>query len=108
MSDDDRSQPDFAGSGAVEYRPDEATPRAPLTEGEEARLLALPGVTSVGRGADPSGADAIVIGVTDASSADRLPAEIGGVPVVIEVTGDVRALPEQHPIAGREEDPRGR
>jgi len=33
--------------------------------------------------------------VVDAGVASQLPAEIGGVPLVVEITGEVDALPER-------------
>jgi hypothetical protein len=87
--------PDFSGSGPVEYRPAEAAPRNAverLRAREEARLLAIPGVTSVGIGLGPAGGEALVLGVLDAGVASRLPREIEGIPVIVNVTGPVEAL----------------
>ena len=95
MNDGEQAGPDFSGSGPVEYRPTEPappTPRASVTASEEATLLAIPGVTSVGLGRDAAGGEAVVVGVVDAGVAARVPREIWGVPVVIEVTGEVNAL----------------
>lgn len=97
MNDGEQAGTDFSGSGPVEFRPTEPAPPAALgsvPESEEARLLAIPGVTSVGLGRDAAGGEAVVVGVVDAGVAPRLPREIGGVPVRIEVTGEVTALPE--------------
>jgi hypothetical protein len=100
MNDGEQAGPDFSGSGPVEYRPTEPAPptaptaRGSLTASEEATLLAIPGVTSVGLGRDAAGGEAVVVGVVDAGVAARVPREIGGVPVVIEVTGEVNALQE--------------
>ena len=99
MSDIQNPPPDFSGSGAVEYRP--AAASAPsrslgalgmLLAGQEAHLMAIEGVTSVGIGLGPAGGEAIVVGVVDAGVAVRLPKEIGRVPVVVNVTGTVDAL----------------
>ena len=98
MSDIEKPGTDFSGSGPVEYRPAEVAPRAALERlpaSEEARLLAVPGVTSVGLGLGPAGGEALVVGVVDAGVAARLPSEIGGVPVVVTVTGEVDALPRR-------------
>ncbi len=95
MSDIQDPAPDFAGSGAVEYRPGEAGPpgaRELLRARVEARLLADPGVTSVGIGLGLAGREAIAVGVLDAGVAARLPREIEGVPIVVTVTGPVDAL----------------
>lgn len=97
MSDAEHPGTDFSGSGPVEYRPTEGAPPTALGQvlaSEEARLLSIPGVTSVGLGHGPAGGDAIVIGVMDPGVAARLPSEIAGLPVVVEVTGEVNALPE--------------
>jgi hypothetical protein len=95
MSDIEDPGPDFSGSGPVEYEPAQTTRRGRLESllaSEEARLLAVQGVTSVGIGLGPAGGEALVVGVVDAGVAARLPLEIGGVPLVITVTGPVDAL----------------
>ena len=96
MSDGEHPGTDYSGSGPVEYRPtDDAQPAAlgRVPASEEARLLAIPGVTSVGLGRGPAGGEAVVIGVVDPGVAARLPSEVAGVPVVVEITGEVNALP---------------
>ena len=94
MIDIPNPEPDFSGAGPVEYSPAEAAPRGAL-EGlrarEEARLLAVPGVTSVGIGLGPAG-EALAVGVVDAGVAALLPRAIDGVAVVVTVTGPVDAL----------------
>jgi hypothetical protein len=97
MNDGEQAGPDFSGSGPVEYRPTDPAPptaRGSVTASEEAKLLAIPGVTSVGLGRDAAGGEAVVVGVVDAGVSSRVPREIGGLPVVIEVTGEVNALQE--------------
>lgn len=89
---------DFSGSGPVEYGPHKVAPEGALRKllaAEEARLLADPGVTSVGIGIGPAGGDALVVGVVDAGVRARLPREIQGVPVVATITGEVDALPRK-------------
>ena len=96
MGDAEHPQPDYSGSGPVEFRPDDDAPPAALGRvpaDDEAKLLAIPGVTSVGLGHDPAGGEAVVIGVVDPGVAPRLPSEIAGLPVVVEITGEVNALP---------------
>ena len=96
MSDGEHPGADYSGSGPVEYRPTDDAPPAALgrvSASDEARLLAIPGVTSVGLGHDPAGGEAIVVGVVDEDVAARLPSEIAGLPVVVEITGEVTALP---------------
>lgn len=98
MGDIERPGTDFSGSGPVEYRPAEVAPRGALERllaGEGARLLAVPGVTSVGIGLGPAGGEALVVGVVDAGVAARLPHELEGVPVVVTITGEVDALPRR-------------
>ena len=95
MIDNQNPGPDFSGAGPVEYRPAEAAPLSALERlraREEARLLAVPGVTSVGIGFGPAGGEALVVGVVDAGVAARLPREIDGVAVMVTVTGPVDAL----------------
>jgi hypothetical protein len=96
MSDTEQSGTDFSGSGPVEYRPAEGASRTAagrLPASEEKRLLAIPGVTSVGLGVGPTGGDALVVGVVDAGVTPQLPTEVEGVPVVVVVTGEVDAQP---------------
>lgn len=96
MSDGELPGADYSGSGPVDYRPTEGAPPTALgrvSASDEARLLAIPGVTSVGLAHDAAGGEAIVIGVVDAGVAARLPSEIAGLPVVVEITGEVNALP---------------
>jgi len=59
----------------------------------EADLLALPGVVSVGIGRAPNGQPAIIVGVESAGAAGarRVPSEISGYPVVIQNTGQLKA-----------------
>lgn len=94
MSKIQKPRPDFSGSGPVDYDPADAGPHGAVSrvlDSEEARLLATPGVTSVGIGLGPAGGEALVVGVVDAGVAARLPREIRGVPLVVTVTGPVDA-----------------
>lgn len=100
MIDEPTSTPDFSGSGPVEYRPAPApvvpaSGAARVLAREEARLLAIDGVTSVGLGLGPPGREALVVGVVDAGVAARLPRAIDGVPLIVTVTGTVDALPRR-------------
>jgi hypothetical protein len=98
MCDIQNPGPDFFGSGPVEYSPAEAAPRGAVEQvlaREEARLLAVPGVTSVGISLGTAVGEALAVGVVDAGVAARLPLEIDGVPVVVTVTGEVDALPRR-------------
>jgi hypothetical protein len=94
MSSKRSSGPDFSGSGPVDYQPEEDVgggPAALLLAREEARLLSISGVTSVGVGLGPLGGEAITIGVVDAGVARLLPRDIEGIPVIAVVTGPVDA-----------------
>lgn len=94
MSDAQTPGPDFSGAGPVEYSPAETQSSGPVGQvlaSEETRLLAIPGVVSVGVATGRPGEEALAVGVTDANVAARLPREINGVPLVITVTGPVDA-----------------
>jgi hypothetical protein len=59
----------------------------------EARLLALPGVVSVGIGLDKTGQPAIIIGL-DGSHPDieaQLPAALEGYPVTVKIVGPIKS-----------------
>lgn len=95
MSDIQNPAPDFSGTGAVSYAPADVGTRGALEAllaSEEARLLAIPGVISVGIGIDHPRGEALVVGVRDAAVAARLPHQIRGLPLVVTVTGPVEAL----------------
>lgn len=95
MSDTQKPGPDFSGAGPVEYNPTETPPGGAaeaLLASDGPRLLAIPGVVSVGIGTGRPGEEALVVGVVDAGVAARLPQEINGVPLVVTVTGPVDAL----------------
>jgi len=57
------------------------------------RLLALPGVVSVGIGRDAEGREAIVVGLDRArpETQGRLPAQLEGYRVRVEVIGPIKA-----------------
>jgi len=98
MNDIKGSAMDYSGSGPVEYRPADAAPQGTverLLARHGARLLDVPGVTSVGIGSGPAGGEALMVGVVDAGIKAHLPAAIEGVPVVVTVTGEVDALPQR-------------
>lgn len=60
----------------------------------EARLMALPGVVSVGVGRTPGGEDVIVVCLDRArpGTVAALPKALSGYPVRIEITGPVKPL----------------
>ena len=75
-----------------------STPSRPIGEvlaEHSPRLMALPGVTAVGQGALPDGRSCIhvYIRARDRSLEARIPREIEGYPVVVAVSGDIRAMP---------------
>jgi hypothetical protein len=58
------------------------------------RLLAMPGVVSVGIGRNPDGTAAIIVGLDGPrpDTVKQLPKELDGYPVRVEVIGPVKAL----------------
>ena len=60
----------------------------------EQRLLAMPGVVSVGIGRDPAGNLAIIVGLVrhHPKTVEQLPKLVDGYPIKVEVIGPVRAL----------------
>ena len=80
----------------VSYRPDDANQpaadalRLAVAEAER-MLLSRKGVTGVGATKTHGGKDAIVVYVVDESALSRLPAEMSGLPIVGEITGEIRA-----------------
>lgn len=60
------------------------------------RIIAMSGVTAVGEGRLPDGRPCIQIFIRERDPAleERLPRAIEGYPVVVEVSGDIRALPD--------------
>jgi len=58
------------------------------------RLLALPGVLSVGIGKDPDGIPVIIVGLErpQPETQKKLPKTLEGYPVLVEIIGTVKAL----------------
>jgi len=58
------------------------------------RLLALPGVISVGIGKDPEGQSVIIIGLESPhpETEKKIPKTLEGYPVRVEILGTVKAL----------------
>lgn len=80
----------------VSYRPDDANQPAPdalrlAVATAERTLLGRRGVKGVGATKTPGGKDGIVVYVEDESALSRLPAEVNGLPIVGEITGEIRA-----------------
>jgi hypothetical protein len=65
---------------------------AVVKDRNDARLLAIDGVEGVAIGRDQIGRDAILIFVRDRSVESRLPREIEGFSVIVEVTGVIEPL----------------
>ena len=96
MSEQEKPGPDFSGSGPVEFHPaapQQQSASEALLAREEPRLMAIPGVVSVGLTTGGPGGQAIEVGVTDANVRSRLPEHIHGVPLVVTVTGEIDAQP---------------
>ena len=75
--------------GAVDYEPDDSDDGLPSAV--EERLFSLPGVVGVGVGQTEIGDEAIVVYLEVEAAAKGLPEEIGGLPIVWEVTGPIDA-----------------
>lgn len=59
----------------------------------EERLLSMPGVVSVGIGRDPEGNSVIIVGLDGPrpETVQKLPKEVEGYPVRVEIIGPVQA-----------------
>ncbi|MBA4325553.1 MAG: hypothetical protein C0426_11105 [Rhodobacter sp.] len=68
-----------------------ATPAAAALARHHDALMARIGVVMVGETLDATGASAVLIGVRTARDMGRLPTSVDGVPVVVQVIGDVDA-----------------
>jgi hypothetical protein len=67
-----------------------------VLERNRPELLSIPGFAGVGRGQTPEGNDAIIVWVTDPDAAKRVPTEIEGYPVIVNVVpGGFRALNDE-------------
>jgi hypothetical protein len=63
-----------------------------VLERNRPELLAIPGVAGAGHGQTPDGNDAIIIWVTDSDAAGRMPTEIEGYTVIVNIVpGGFRA-----------------
>jgi hypothetical protein len=81
----------------VPYNPGPASGAAGPAALEQARarheptLLAIDGVRGVGLGRTPTGDDALVVYLRDASVKQRIPPQVDGYPVETVVTGEIDA-----------------
>jgi hypothetical protein len=57
----------------------------------EARLMAIPGVKSIGEGRGPVGDPVIEVGIAHPGVAESVPHSLGGIEVVTRVIGEVDA-----------------
>ena len=73
-----------------------ARPIAEVLAAHTPELMALPGVTGTYQGAQSDGTPAIVVMLAgrDAGLERRIPRTLEGWPVVLEVTGEIRAMPD--------------
>jgi hypothetical protein len=63
-----------------------------VLERSRPELLAIPGVAGIGHGQTADGKDAVIVSVTNALAAERVPTEIGGYAVIVNtVPGGFRA-----------------
>jgi len=71
-------------------------PIAAVLAAHTPELMALPGVVGTYQGARPDGAPAIVVMLArhDDALERRIPRALEGWPVVLEVTGELRAMPD--------------
>ncbi len=97
MSSESWEEPDgTVADGGMIDQPDADSAEGPAAIisrlGDE--LMAIPGVEGVGLTAAPDGSDAIIAYLRDASVAAQIPSILGGLPTVVEVTGQIDALPE--------------
>jgi hypothetical protein len=73
-----------------------ARPIADVLASHTPELMALPGVAGTYQGARPDGAPVIVVMLarSDAGLERRIPRTLEGWPVVLEITGEIRAMPD--------------
>lgn len=82
-------------NAAIPYEPDDEQAaiggiHEALTQAERT-LAPRKGVKGMGMMKTPGGGDAIVVYVEDQQTRSQLPADVGGFPVIGEVTGEIRA-----------------
>jgi hypothetical protein len=80
---------------AKSYNPDPGRPTSDIAvvkERNKTRLLAIDGVEGVAIGRDQTGRDALLVFVRDESVQARLPAQIEGFRVIVNITGEIVPL----------------
>ena len=85
---------DFYEDAAMPYNPDdEGQPKgsvqAALAEAERT-LASCKGVQGMGISTTPQGQDAIVVYVQNEQTLSQLPADVGGVPILGDIVGEIR------------------
>jgi hypothetical protein len=91
-SDDAFLPPDPAALGSAGPAAQDDSGVAAVLARQTDALMARSGVVMVGETRDAQGRPAILVGVRTSRDIARLPREIDGVPVVLQVVGDVVAL----------------
>lgn len=79
---------------AVDYNPEPDEPESEavaIKNRHEAELMQISGVTGCGVGRNELGEPAIVVYVAERAAAGRVPRNVEGLEVVIEVTGPIEA-----------------
>jgi hypothetical protein len=89
-----RPEPGLTGGGLDQPAEDPAQGPAAIVNQVSDELMAIPGVEGLGLTRAPDGSDAIVVYVRDAGVAAKVPSIVGELPTVVEVTGQIDALPE--------------
>jgi len=82
------------GGGDMPFEPGDDLPVsevASVLRRHEARLMAIPGVKSVGEGRGPLGEPAIEVGIAHPGVAQAVPPTLDGVELVTRVVGEVEA-----------------
>ncbi len=78
----------------IDYDPDPESPTSIVEEvmlDHEEQLLQIPGVTGVGIGQNAVGNAAIIVYLESKCSAAKLPKQLNGFDVIVEVTGVIEA-----------------
>ncbi len=85
-------EPDQMEEASMPYSPGEELLRTDTQERKrQERLMAIEGVEGVGVSQDAVGGRAIVVYVRDAEAAKRVPPEIDGLNVQVQITGPITA-----------------
>ena len=94
---------DVYEDAAIPYLPEAASgyggqsPIETARQRHERALMAIDGVVGVGVGRTPTGDEAIVLYLRDASVKNRVPAQVEGYPVETTITGEIDAYRHRGP-----------